>query len=113
MFPAILLYPLASQTDLIAQVPLSSNLYEQLSPVLEQHPTWDSLREYSLDTIECLMEIEQETGRGLIKLGKTICIEQAVKGRVVYDGILRFFILPKTGLSAWIAEWKRKNTRAS
>jgi hypothetical protein len=58
------------------------------------------------------MEIEKERGRGLIKVGKGTSFEKVLKGRVVLDGIIRIFVLPKTKSQEWIAEWKRNNTQA-
>jgi len=58
------------------------------------------------------MEIERTTGlRGLIKVGKGMSFERVLKGRVVLDGIVRIFILPKDKSQEWIAEWKRSNTQ--
>lgn len=114
IFPAILLYPLTSQTDLIAEFLLSLTLGEQLESVLEQPPNWDVQGEYKTDNVECVMEIEKEGGgRGLIKVGKTLTLEKVLKGRVVHDGIVRIFVLPKSKLSAWISEWKKNNTQES
>jgi len=88
-------------------------LGEQLAVVLEEQPTWDVEREYNLDTVECLMEIEREGGRGLIKVGKTISLEKALKGIIVHDGIVRIFVVPKSKTAGWIADWKRNNTQES
>src|SRR5208282_3848107 len=68
-FPTILLYPLSSQTNLIAEFPLSSTLHDQLSIVLEESPAWDTKHEYKVDNVECYMEIQKEKGLGLIKIG--------------------------------------------
>jgi tetratricopeptide repeat protein 4 len=113
IFPTIFLYPLTAQTDLIAEFPLSSTLHGQLSVVLEDHPTWDTSREYSLTTVECLMEIDKDDGaRGLIKIPKSTPLSKAVNNRVIHDGILRIFILPKSKVVEWITEWKIKNSQA-
>jgi hypothetical protein len=91
---------------------MSSTLHEQLSVVLAEHATWDVLKDYSLDSVECLMEIDKDNRtRGLIKLGKSIPMGKVVKDRTIHDGILRIFILPKTRVSHWIVEWKSKNTQ--
>jgi Cns1/TTC4 Wheel domain len=58
------------------------------------------------------MEIEKERGRGLIKVGKGVSFEKVLKGRVILDGIIRIFVLPKMKSHEWIAEWKRNNTQA-
>jgi len=55
------------------------------------------------------MEFEKEGGRGLIKVGKAITLDKVLRGKVVHDGIVRIFVLPKSRLTGWIAEWKRKN----
>jgi len=107
------LYPLPAQTDLIAAFPLSSTLHDQLAVVLESPPAWDVLGEYTLDNVECFMEIERTTGlRGLIKVGKEMNFERVLKGRVVLDGIVRIFVLPKDKSEQWITDWKRSNTQA-
>jgi hypothetical protein len=108
-FPTILLYPLTSQSDLIAELPLSSTLHDQLSAVLEESPAWDVHHEYTLDNVECYMEIEKETGRGLIKIGKEATMEKAVKGRIILDGIIRILIIPKPKVKDWISQWKQHN----
>lgn len=58
------------------------------------------------------MEIEKERGRGLIKIGKGMGLEKVLKGRVILDGIIRIFVLPKTKSREWVAEWSRNNTQA-
>jgi hypothetical protein len=110
-FPSILLYPLSSQTDLIAEFPLSSTLNEQLSTVLEEAPAWDVLHEYTVDEVECFMEIEKETGRGLVKIGKGVTMEKALKGRTIVDGILRILVIPKNRVGTWVEDWKKMNTQ--
>jgi len=109
-FPTILLYPLSSQTDLIAEFPLSSTLHDQLSIVLEESPAWDTKHEYIVDNVECYMEIQKEKGLGLIKIGKSTPLEKAVKSRTIHDGILRIFILPHNQSHSWITQWKHHNT---
>lgn len=108
-FPTILLYPLSSQTDLIAEFPLSSTLNEQLSIVLEESPAWDVNHEYTVDKVDCFMEIEKETGLGLIKIRKSTPLEKAVKSRAIHDGIIRIFILPQNQSQLWITQWKNQN----
>jgi Cns1/TTC4 Wheel domain len=112
LFPTIFLYPLPAQSDLIAQLPLRTTLNDHLAVVLESPPAWDTAGEYTPETVECFMEIEKERGRGLIKVGKGTSFEKVLKGRVVLDGIIRIFVLPKTKSQEWIAEWKRNNTQA-
>jgi Cns1/TTC4 Wheel domain len=110
-FPTILLYPLSSQTDLIAEFPLSSTLTQQLSIVLEDSPSWDVQREYTVDNVDCFMEIEKDTGHGLIKIGKSIMMEKVLKGRIILDGIIRIFVVPKMKAQEWITEWKKHNIK--
>ena len=109
-FPTIILYPLTSQSDLIAEFPLSSTVHEQLSIVLEEPPHWDTQREYRIDDVECYMEIEKQNGLGLIKIGKFTPLENAVKSRVIHDGIIRLFLLPQKKSHLWITQWKQHNT---
>jgi hypothetical protein len=92
---------------------LSSSLVEQLSVVLENAPEWDTQREYTVDNVDCFMEIEKDMGRGLIKISPKINMEKALKGRIIHDGIIRIFVLPKAKCQDWIAEWKTHNTQAS
>jgi Cns1/TTC4 Wheel domain len=111
-FPAILLYPLSSQTDLIAEFFLSTTVTDQLTAILEQPPPWDVKGEYNVDNVECFMEIEKEEGMGLIKIGKEIPMINVVKGRIILDGIIRILIIPKDKVQQWISEWKRNNTKS-
>lgn len=73
---------------------------------------WDTQHEYTVDGVDCFMEIEKNTGRGLVKIGPKVIMEKALKGRIVHDGILRVFVLPKAKSQSWIAEWKTHNTQA-
>jgi hypothetical protein len=107
-FPTILLYPLSSQSDIIAEFSLSTTLNDQLALVLEQCPPWDTKGEYTLDNIECFMEFEKQDGMGLIKIGKATTMLKAIKGRTIQDGILRILIIPKNKVNEWISEWKKK-----
>ena len=59
------------------------------------------------------MEIDKESGRGLIKVGKAVNMEKVLKGRIIHDGIIRIFIVPKPKASQWIVEWKKINPQAS
>ena len=60
------------------------------------------------------MEIEKDGGgRGLVKIGKAVTMEKALKGRTVVDGILRIFIVPKTKVTSWVTEWKKLNNETS
>jgi hypothetical protein len=88
-------------------------LAEQLEAVLEQPPDWDAQREHTVNNVECLMEIQRADGRGLVKVGKTLTLEKILKGRIVHDGIVRVFVVPKSKLAGWITEWKKKNTQES
>lgn len=111
-FPTILLYPLSSQTDLIAEFPLLSTLNDQLSIVLEESPSWDVQHEYTIDNVECFMEkIENNTVSGLLKIGKSINMEKVLKERIILDGIIRIFIIAKPRVQEWISEWKKHNTK--
>jgi hypothetical protein len=94
---------------MIAEFPLSSNLNEQLSMVLEESPQWDRRKEYTADNVECFMEVEKATGRGLIKVGKAAPLEKALKGRTIFDGIVRIFVIPKAKVTDWVNEWKLMN----
>ena len=109
MFPTILLYPRTSQTDIIVKFPISSTLNEQLSDVLEEAPRWDLWKEYTVDNVECFMEVEKATGKGLIKVGKAAPLEKALKGRTILDGIVWIFVVPKVKVMDWVTEWKQMN----
>lgn len=80
--------------------------------VLEDSPQWDTGREYTVDNVETYMEIEKESDRGLIKIGKAMTMAKWLKGRIVHDGVVRIFVVPKSKASQWIAEWKKTNTRS-
>ena len=111
IFPAILLYPLTSQTDLIAEFSLSTTLLDHLSVVLEENPPWDTQQEYTVDKVECFMEFPKESGMGLIKIGKSMMMEKVLQGKAIHDGIIRIFVLPKQKSQSWISQWKAQNNK--
>jgi hypothetical protein len=86
---------------------LSSNLYDQLSTVLEVAPEWDTEREYTPDNVECYMEITKEGGKmGLIKVGKKVELAKALKGRTLMDGLIRINVVPRAKAALWVSQIK-------
>jgi Cns1/TTC4 Wheel domain len=113
IFPAIFLYPLSSQSDIIPDYPLTSTLEENLSIVLEEPAPWDIKREYTVASTECFMEYPKDDGlMGLVKIGKSTTMGKVLKGKVLYDGIIRIFVLPKQSSQEWISEWKAQNNKS-
>lgn len=110
-FPALLLYPLRLQTDIVSSFGERETLGQHLEYILP--PPWDDDAaggggEYGPKMVECYMETA--TPGGLVKVGRNMPLLQilgAAKVEVV-DELLRFFVVPKKRAAEWIADFKAK-----
>jgi hypothetical protein len=104
--PVLVLYPLASQSDLVKAWDEKSAVSEHLAYLL---PTpWDGddgERVYTLENIECFVPTAQG---GLAKLGKKVALRKLMEsGKVeLVDGLMSVFVLPKAKSKEWIEEYK-------
>lgn len=104
-FPAVLLYPLALQSDFIKGFNEMQTLGEQLGYILPL--PWDTKGEYTTSGVLCYMETM--TG-GLIKVGRKVTLLKILsEGNVeVVDEVVRIFVLPKAKAEEWVKDFKSK-----
>jgi tetratricopeptide (TPR) repeat protein len=104
-FPAVLLYPLALQSDFIKGFNEMQTLGEQLGYILPL--PWDTKGEYTSAGVQCYMETV--TG-GLIKVGRKVTLLKVLsEGNVeVVDEVVRIFVLPKAKAEEWVKDFKSK-----
>jgi hypothetical protein len=109
LFPVLLVYHLHLQTDLIAGMPESGSVAEQLGEVLGSPLDWDREGEYTLNTVQCYMETRKG---GLIKVGKNLSLLEVLSGGKVevIDNLVRIIVVPKTRNTEFVESWKRKMT---
>ncbi|KAI9674186.1 MAG: hypothetical protein M1817_002004 [Caeruleum heppii] len=115
--PALILYPLVSQTDFIAALPTNTTLGDHLSYILP--PPWNDDPEVGggeygdVGAVRCLMR----TGSGgLVQVGKKVSVEGVLdsrgkeEGKVVevLDGVLQVIVVPRGRVEGWVEEYKRK-----
>ena len=106
-FPVLILYPLASQSDLIKSFAETSTLVEHLDYIVQDLP-WDQHGAYkNVKDLECFMDTV--TG-GMIKVGKRVPLRDVLGGDKVelVDGIVRIMVLPGKEVGPWVEEMKRK-----
>ncbi|PWW74776.1 TPR-like protein [Tuber magnatum] len=108
-FPAIFLYPLQGQSDFVKAFPVSSEVGVQLGVVLAEFPEWDHEKSYSPPgKVEVF--VETRTG-GLVRVGKKATLGNVLGngGKVeVVDGLVKFLIVPKGEVGAFLEDWKRR-----
>jgi len=108
-FPTIFLYPLRGQSDFIKAFPVSSEVGVQLGVVLAEFPEWDLEKAYSPPgKVEVF--VETKTG-GLVRVGKKATLGSVLgnNGKVeVVDGLVKFLIVPKGEVGAFLEDWKRR-----
>jgi tetratricopeptide (TPR) repeat protein len=106
-FPVLILYPIASQSDLIKSFAETSTLAEHLDYIVQDLP-WDQHGAYkSVKDLQCFMDT---IPRGLIKVGKKVPLSQVLGGDKVelVDGIVRIMVVPSKEVGPWIEEMKQK-----
>jgi hypothetical protein len=106
--PILLLYPLASQTDLIKSVSEDTALTEHLEYILP--PPWDTEGLeggglYQQSAVGCF--VATPSG-GLSKIAKKIQIGKLLRsGKVeLIDGLLRIYVVPEKLAPGWIEDYK-------
>lgn len=108
LFPVLLVYPLHLQTDMIAAVPETSTIGEQLAHVLAEPQPWDGPpREFTAPSaVDCYME---SAAGGLLKVGRRVSLlELLAGGKVeVVDGLVRLLVVPRARSAEFVAHWKQ------
>jgi tetratricopeptide (TPR) repeat protein len=104
-FPAILLYPLHSQSDFIKAFSEKEKLDQHLEYIFPL--PWDAHHEYTVEGVEAYMET---TAGGLIKAGKKLALHKLLgSGKVeVVNGLVKINVVPKARASEWIEDFKRR-----
>ena len=104
-FPTMFLYPMHNQSDFIKAFGEGSTIHEHLSYMLPV--PWDTQGDYKLGTVDCYMDT---VSGGLIKVGKKITLLEILSGDKVevLDGLVRFYIIPVSMATKWIADVKSK-----
>ena len=108
--PAMLLYPLHHQTDLVKAFAEDESVGQHLTYVMPL--PWDEESEYTPEGVECYIET---IAGGLIKAGKKMALLRILaSGKVeVVDGLLKFYVLPKQKAAAWIEDFKKTKAARS
>ncbi|KND93332.1 Hsp70/Hsp90 co-chaperone cns1, partial [Tolypocladium ophioglossoides CBS 100239] len=102
-FPALLLYPLRLESDLIRAFNETQTLGDHLAYVLP--PPWDRERAYTAAGVSCYVETR---GGGVLRMGKRVPLLKVLgSGRVdVVDDMVRIFVVPTARADEWVAEFK-------
>jgi hypothetical protein len=109
-FPILLIYHLHLQTDMIAAMPETTTVGEQLTEVLAEPQPWDDKREYTVGGVECYMETK--TG-GLVKVGRKVSLLELLSGGKVevVDGLVKVLVIPRARNAEFIEKWKKTMKR--
>ncbi|KAF4513572.1 hypothetical protein G6O67_000827 [Ophiocordyceps sinensis] len=103
-FPAVLLYPLRLESDLVQAFNETHSLGDHLAYMLP--PPWDAGGEYAApDAVSCYVETR---AGGLLKMGKRVpLLKVLATGQVeVVDEVLRIFVVPVAEAEGWVAKFK-------
>jgi hypothetical protein len=131
VFPAFLLYPAASTSDLITRFHEDATFGDQLEAMFPTSPQatdvpwadWDSEHEYFCDNLVIYAETST---RKLLKVGKNLTMHDVFSkaaalsegpehkdGLVMRDGLLSFFVLPKGAKEKqWVERYKASRDSA-
>ncbi|KEY71499.1 hypothetical protein S7711_03565 [Stachybotrys chartarum IBT 7711] len=103
VFPAVLLYPEALQSDFVKAFGEEQTLEDHLGYVFPL--PWDRAGEYTLAGVEAYVET---ASGGLLKMGKRVPLLKVLgTGKVeVVDEVVRIFVLPKDKAEAWVKKFK-------
>ena len=96
-FPVVLVYPQASQFDLIQRFNEDDTLYSQISTVLEEPATWDPQHIHRIENIDHCYFIDQQDPSILHKIDLNLTLGSLL-GTVINQvefGLLAIFIIPK------------------
>lgn len=105
-FPVLLIYHLHLQTDIIAAMPETATVGEQLVEVLAEPQEWDQKREYTVAGVDCYMETK--TG-GLAKVGRKVSLLEVLSGGKVevVDGLVKILVVPRARNAEFVEKWKK------
>ena len=108
-FPAILLYPLHSQSDFIKAFSEKEKIGQHLEYIFPL--PWKGGEEYTVEGVDTYMETKEG---GLIKVGKKMSLGKVLgSGKVeVTDGLVRISVVPTKRSGEWIEEFKKRNVKA-
>lgn len=106
--PALLLYPLHEQTDLIKQFAEDESVGQHLQYIMPL--PWDEDHVYTPESVDCYIE---SISGGLIKAGKKMALLRILNsGKVeIVDGLLRIYVVPQNQAAGWIETFKQRNPR--
>ncbi|PGH13482.1 hypothetical protein AJ79_03612 [Helicocarpus griseus UAMH5409] len=105
VFPAVFLYPMHAQSDLIKAFTETETIADHLDYIFPL--PWDERGEYRPDAVECFMET---VSGGLIKVGKKMSLLRILAGGKVevVDGLVNINIVPSGSAAKWIEEMKAR-----
>ncbi|CAF9933511.1 MAG: hypothetical protein HETSPECPRED_008677 [Heterodermia speciosa] len=112
VYPLLLLYPLAAQSDFVKACGESDTLQQHLEYVFPL--PWDGEGLYTAGGVECFME----TGAGgMVKVGRKVAVGdclgegQGKAGGEVVDGVVRVMVVPKGKVRGWVEEMRKRKGR--
>lgn len=116
VYPLLLLYPLAAQSDFVKAFMETDTLQQHLEYIFPL--PWDEEGVYTAGGVECFMET---AAGGLVKVGRKVAIgeclgqgqgerEGKAMGEVV-DGVVRVLVVPKGKVRGWVEEMRRRKGR--
>lgn len=107
-FPALLLYPVHFETDLIKSFEETHSLEDHLGYVFPL--PWDKEGAYRLSNVSCYVETRDGS---LLKMGKKASLLKMLStGKVeVVDDVVRIFVLPLDKAHEWIVKFKEQKAK--
>jgi hypothetical protein len=108
VFPTVLLYPDALESDFIKAFGETQTLEEHLGYVFPL--PWDKAGKYTVAGVEAYVETMEGE---LIKMGKRVPLLKVLSsGKVeVLDEVVRIYVLPKDKAEAWVAKFKAQKAK--
>ncbi|KAI3404663.2 CNS1 [Candida oxycetoniae] len=107
IFPALILYPTIDEFDYIAEISELSTPLEILEIILNRPKEWfdEKHKNFHVKTLDCFMET---AAGGLVKVGKKIELNQALKKAPLFDNALKLYVVPKQDESSWVSKWNKE-----
>lgn len=123
MFPVIVLYPEAAQSDFVPAWRETETAAARLGgEVLAVTPPWDGKGEYIWGKVDLFMET---VGGGLVKVGKKVPLGEVLGGGgtgegktgggakvQVVDDLVKLMVVPRGRVQGWVEEWKRRRVKS-
>lgn len=112
VYPLLLLYPLAAQSDFIKAFNETDNLQQHLEYIFPL--PWDEEGLYTAGGVECFMET---AAGGLVKVGRKVAVGECLGERdgkgmgEVVDGVVKVLVVPKGKVRGWVEEMRRRKGR--